>query len=1751
MLWNGTELKSYDDLYNLAVEDYERGKESEKYALSNIYSSLLANIQNGKQVEDSKAFLASMLAREHVYLHQDDPYVSKQNIREISNDLLEHAYKYPDLAEYAADCLLDTQNQDPNREYFREFGQRRVVLPRHLHQKIVDRIASFPDSSRLFIDFGAYTSNTKAPWTAEDLLRLPKTKDGDAANYLSNLITEGSPELRNQYIDHVLAHKGELGHAPFQALLSSMSWTGAIPNDKHAKILDAYMDLHPEGVLDALTSYSKNPLRNLTDEEVRNLYQKAQKHVDSKVATEIELASKDSNVSPKSIEMIDGAIRNMYKYKLSRFEDEFENRKPEKRVANFWYEYERSVEPEHFALAKSLHTNQPETVTDHRGNTGSSDLHYPLLDAFRDYAKRTQEEVLKYIGQEDKDGHPITGSLPGIKVNGQWHVKVYRGVAGDYADTILKAIQHPDSTPDNLKIVEQKISIPSAHLSSWTTDPAIAQRFASRNIEGQQRDHGIVFGAHLPVSQILHSGFMDVFPNQAHAHRHEAELIFHHAGENPVHRVDTEEIQVLEPMTGQFKNVQYVQPEQPKSDMDKSEKKSLKKEEMSDQEWEALQEKLKELRERAARSVRPVVTVTLADGSTKDIQSLSDDDIKGLSETEAYKLPERTYDWYMKYKDSQRIENAPIGTPWEEWYPKAEEEARKRSASKTEQKQRLTQILENRFDVLLRHAQPDWHMAQTDTHKNSMLKQQEIALQDLATMVAKNQHPAKHTNKYAYDKVIHQLRSNAYKYPELSRAIADSIVDLHNRNPIPPSEKGSHWSRANPAGFDRIVADSADAKLTPEDHQRVVEAIAKEPFMSRYATNYRAPWQMQDLFASKNPEFIKNALHMLPDDHREAYVKKVMNDSGIEPEHYPIVIEHLQHGMRRKEFQDLFVKFFHEHPREALLHLFNNPETEIKHSIIDNLSQYIESNQHNIDSWKLNKIIDRIDEAKFIMPDEQGDLSPLNDVADFWYDFEKDVKPEHFALAKSLVTGQGEQIQDHRGKTGDSYGYEHLLNHFKEYAKITQRKIIDRIKNKQEEGFEKDGKWYIKVYRGVAGNYADHLAKQIEHHQLSSPNSRVFYDMDADIPMAHMASWSTNPKVAETFAGRQIGGHQKDFGFVISSHLPVSDILHCGFVDLYQGHTHAHPVEQELVFKHHGEPPYLTVKTKDMELKTAPHAGFVPYSYVDVNGDTANESETPEPDSQMDMNKTEYPMPKPEMENNVAFVQKHGKHLFEQLPLNKRMGLMALMEACDIPKNHPHYYGIIVNKPFDYIKSQPFREHLNQKMGLDDFDAKRMYTQMQEATSMIKQYAEDTVHDPVNDTFHQSSSLKTKFKKHDEHDTFLRRISEKAKDTIISWGHKHGAEYEEDKDVVGDMVGAQAKFDALIEAAKFVAGRKDIPLDRMRHSFVLFEDDIEAAALHAAGLKDTEANRTAIREVAKMADFVKFDASLERPKAILPTDKSSKNTAEEINSAFDSGDVQSVKLTGKHSKGTLIARDPKTHHVWLIKPGSGATSPAAGVAEEFASQSAREAAFSHVARLFHLGNVVVKAEMLKVDGQEWAALAMLPYNYQNADKWKTQDYAFLVRTLDSYRAEGTLHKLAVLDFVLGNPDRHAQNVMVSKEGQITMIDHGSAFAGSMFSPDKDTKSFVPFYLRYNTREFNKMDRERKLAIMPKMPRLMHKKFVEWIGKLDANKMAEEIQHFGINPAASLKRLEIIKALPHAPAGDATIDEMINALWLDT
>ena len=86
----------------------------------------------------------------------------------------------------------------------------------------------------------------------------------------------------------------------------------------------------------------------------------------------------------------------------------------------------------------------------------------------------------------------------------------------------------------------------------------------------------------------------------------------------------------------------------------------------------------------------------------------------------------------------------------------------------------------------------------------------------------------------------------------------------------------------------------------------------------------------------------------------------------------------------------------------------------------------------------------------------------------FWKQYEKEVKPSHFAAIKSLFSGQPEKIK-HRGQEGASEDHHEAMPSLHDYA----AKIQDKIMN--DDDIHKryyNGEPYIKVHRGVGGHYS-------------------------------------------------------------------------------------------------------------------------------------------------------------------------------------------------------------------------------------------------------------------------------------------------------------------------------------------------------------------------------------------------------------------------------------------------------------------------------------------------------------------------------------------------------------------------------------------------------------------------------------------------------------------------------------------------------
>jgi hypothetical protein len=338
------------------------------------------------------------------------------------------------------------------------------------------------------------------------------------------------------------------------------------------------------------------------------------------------------------------------------------------------------------------------------------------------------------------------------------------------------------------------------------------------------------------------------------------------------------------------------------------------------------------------------------------------------------------------------------------------------------------------------------------------------------------------------------------------------------------------------------------------------------------------------------------------------------------------------------------------------------------------------------------------------------------------------------------------------------------------------------------------------------------------------------------------------------------------------------------------------------------------------------------------------------------------------------------------------------------------------------------------------------------------------------------------------------------------------------------------------KAARFLAGGEAADDDAVRLALILYDNDMELAALRAYGMPRNDHYRGLLRAAQAMLNTTGQLAKTDLEPTAIPRDiRPALPEAEEVVAALkraqEEGAIEDVQLdpAAKHSKGTAIATDPKDGTKWLIKPGSGKLSPAAGVRDELATQSQREVAFYKVAETLGVGSFYPEAQLVLMDGREVAVLKLLGTDYKGVDKRRKEglDVAKLFRP---HLDEGSLYKWAFLDWVLGNPDSHANNVMVDDDLDVQLIDHGSAFAGQSFDPANDRKSFIPFYLRaWTDNNWADMDAEERIDEMPIQTTDIDAEFNAWVDGINVAEIEQILSSYGIAHGAVIDRLKTLKA----------------------
>lgn len=153
----------------------------------------------------------------------------------------------------------------------------------------------------------------------------------------------------------------------------------------------------------------------------------------------------------------------------------------------------------------------------------------------------------------------------------------------------------------------------------------------------------------------------------------------------------------------------------------------------------------------------------------------------------------------------------------------------------------------------------------------------------------------------------------------------------------------------------------------------------------------------------------------------------------------------------------------------------------------------------------------------------------------------------------------------------------------------------------------------------------------------------------------------------------------------------------------------------------------------------------------------------------------------------------------------------------------------------------------------------------------------------------------------------------------------------------------------------------------------------------------------------------------------------------------------------------------------------------------------REAAYSKLAdEVFHLGEYVPKVALFKhpISGKTWSAMQFIPGLKPITPKSLAND-------TKSLEENGDIYKMAIMNMILGNNDRHFNNFLKDASGRIHLIDHGLTFDYNHI-----TTGVLPVYADDPNGNHSIMDNN--------VPESVH----QWLWSLDSLDLANKLQKMG-------------------------------------
>lgn len=329
------------------------------------------------------------------------------------------------------------------------------------------------------------------------------------------------------------------------------------------------------------------------------------------------------------------------------------------------------------------------------------------------------------------------------------------------------------------------------------------------------------------------------------------------------------------------------------------------------------------------------------------------------------------------------------------------------------------------------------------------------------------------------------------------------------------------------------------------------------------------------------------------------------------------------------------------------------------------------------------------------------------------------------------------------------------------------------------------------------------------------------------------------------------------------------------------------------------------------------------------------------------------------------------------------------------------------------------------------------------------------------------------------------------------------------------------------DTAWWISRKTIAPADRRRALWTADNDPLLGAALaHGLG-PDAVRTLVSLGSVSDRPNRKPFEKV--NKMAVAPVREEAGEAVEAVTRAFSVRDVEAGVFGGRYSSRSLRARDPQTGRSYMLKPHDG-QSAAAGANEDVSTQPQREVAFWYVARSWGVGEYLPRADLIKLDEEEYACIELLPRVFHPLGDTLKTDPSLGPRLMQRYLTDGVLHFWALLDYVLGNPDRHDDNLMSDGE-RVRLIDQGSAFAGDDFDPATDRLSFVPYYLRaWAPSKFNSLSTEDKLRAMPRLSRADEESLRAKISTIDYEQTSRWLTRYGVADGPVRRRWERASSL---------------------